>query len=175
MADDFNIQDTPAVVSLTTGVTGTLPIANGGTALTVLPKFLATKGGVNQTIPHNTVTIVTFNTEDYDVNNNFASNAWTPTGGGSFARVTVSLTLAGLAPGNTAQLFIFKNGAQYRQIGQFTDDGVLNVNARFLGTCDVPINGTTDTIDLRVYQDTGVDQTVDGTTVYTYFSGQVYP
>lgn len=174
MANAFNIQDTPAIISLATGVTGTLPIANGGTALTALPKFLATKGGVNQTIANTTMTIVTFGTEVYDINSNFASNTWTPTAG-SFARVTVSLTLAGLTPGTTAQLFIFKNGSQYRQIGQFTDDGTINVNARFLGTCDVPINGTTDAIDLRIYQDTGVDETVDGTEIYTYFSGQVYP
>lgn len=175
MANVFNIQDTPAVVNLATGVTGTLPIANGGTALTVLPKFLVTKGGVDQTIPHNTVTVVTFGTEVYDINNNFASNTWTPTGGGSFARLTISLTMAGLTPGTTAQLFIFKNGVNHRQIGEITDSGGINVNARFFGTCDVPINGTTDALDLRILQNTGVDETVLGEVTYTYFSGQVYP
>ena len=58
---------------LSTGVTGTLPVANGGTGMTAWgPAFSAYKNGSNQSIPQTSWTKITYDTEDFDTNNCFS-------------------------------------------------------------------------------------------------------
>jgi len=56
-------------IGLTTHVSGTLPVANGGTGVTNIDGCRATNSsGGTQTIANNTVVAVTFNAEDFDTN-----------------------------------------------------------------------------------------------------------
>jgi hypothetical protein len=58
--------------------TQTLPASNGTIALTsVVPAFSAYSTS-NQSIPATTATKITFDTEEFDTNSNFASSRFTP-------------------------------------------------------------------------------------------------
>lgn len=78
-------------VSLTTGVTGTLPVANGGTAFTAAPKVIA-HPSTNQTLTSGgTTDTVAFGTEVVDTDNAFASNTFTvPSNQGGYYLISLS-------------------------------------------------------------------------------------
>ena len=124
-------------------VTGTAMVSGN------MPAFSA-KPSTNQTISHNTLTKVTLDTEEFDTNNNFASSTFTPTVAGYYNVIgqvridfvaTRQITFAGI---------IYKNGSNY-----FNPEHSFQVGSggSFTSTANaiVPMNGSTDTIELWVY------------------------
>lgn len=99
---------------LTTGVTGVLPIANGGTNKTSLPNFSAYKTNSTdaQTIASGDgQTKITFTGENWDVGTGFASSQWTPGVAGK-VRVSASIRFAPSGGGSGAvEAYFRKNGA----------------------------------------------------------------
>jgi hypothetical protein len=128
--------------------TQTLPAASGEVMVSGnQPAFSVYKSG-SQTATNNTFTKVTFNVEEFDTNNNFASSTFTPTVAGyyqinSIVRFDTTVNLTNVANS------IYKNGVEYKR----TQINGTTFTAGFsLGnSCVVYLNGTTDNIELYGY------------------------
>lgn len=156
-------------VSLTTPASGNLLTYNGSawvnstvssavTAATA-PSFSVHKNGATQAMT-GTLAKVTWSTEAYDTNNNFASDRYTPTVAGKYT-VTASATFAVQAQLKVA---IYKNGSLYAQ----NQDNATNSFQVLVNTV-VDMNGTTDY--LEVYASNDNSQNLAGTSANTYFTG----
>jgi hypothetical protein len=104
----------------------------------------------NQTINHDTLTKVTWGTETYDTNNNFASSTFTPTVAGYY-QINAVLDL-GVTGGRNYyfQNMIYKNGSAFSN----PEWSVTNpVGGRFTTAWAdiVYCNGSTDYIEIYVY------------------------
>ena len=149
--------------------------AAGGTAMVSgnMPAFSVTKSSP-QTINNNTVTKLTFNTETFDTNNNFASDRFTPTVAGYY-QINLNISVSGLTTDRVyaMQPRIYKNGSLYVLYEQN-----FQVKADQWGisiTALVSCNGSTDYIEAYFYQNNGSAGTlnIEGTAVTTQFSGSL--
>jgi len=161
-----------AQVDVSNGITGTLPIANGGTAVTALPSFRATRTS-NQTIGTAAFTKVQLSSETFDSNSNFDSVTnyrFTPTIAGTY-QINAVITIA-FSVGDTTTDWIvalYKNGVVYSQIEQHN---VLASTDNAIALSDlINCNGSTDYIELFVYQAAGADRSLIGATNKTWMSG----
>ena len=165
--------DTAGDVSLTTGVTGTLPVANGGTGLTALgPAFSAYKTS-SQSYSGNTWTKITYETEEYDTNSNFASSTFTPTVAGYYLFTARNQFIAdGTAMAEINSAF-YKNGA-IAKTGTYKYQPAAGT-AQFGSTTSAVIycNGSTDYVECYGRTD-GSGLTFYGSSggaPYAYFQG----
>ena len=168
----------------TTGIQGSTFVADGTGSLTVqqngqtlgtygnIPAFSAYKSG-NQTITYNTLTKVTFDTEEFDTNNNFASSTFTPTVAGYY-QINSKLNVSGTASRDFyASSRLYKNGSP---ISIFGFGFVFGFSAEMTLTQSnvVYMNGTTDYLEIYTYH---VDWTAAGNLLviggggYSQFSG----
>ena len=171
----------------TTGIQGSTFVADGTGSLTVQQNgvTLGTYGNIpafrayptsNITLAYNTLTKVTFGTEEYDTNNNFASSTFTPTIAGYY-QINGTIHWTGTSGRNYyVACFVYKNGAIYKR-------NVISITSLGLGAdwtnevnSLVYCNGTTDYIEFYAYE---VDYTSTGTIIlngassgqYSSFSG----
>ena len=117
-----------------------LPATTGTMALTsVVPSFSA-YASTSQTLSSATFTKITFDTEEWDTNNNFSSSRFTPTVAGYYQ-------VNGAISNNTATqtvAYIYKNGGQYKQ---GINGSVFAATASGL----VYLNGSTDYVEFFGY------------------------
>lgn len=140
--------DTPAVAGTNTA---TLPAATGTVMVSGnMPAFSATG---TTTVNSATVTQLTFGTEQFDTNNNFASNAFTPTVAGYY-QINFGMSMAS----STGQAYcqLLKNGSFYSNAVQ-SNGGYLT---SFNGSVLLYMNGTTDTLTLQCAQFNGSSASV---------------
>lgn len=167
-------------VNLANGVTGTLPVANGGTGNTVFPKFRAYRSGA-QTINNNTATKVQFNNSSYDTNSNYDASTnyrFTPTVAGYYQIISQVIwdTVVSAAP--AYELLIYKNGSA---VTNNVEAGFATIASGYLAqqVSDViNMNGSTDYLEIYVYQFTGSNITIAtgfSGSVYQYFTGALLP
>jgi hypothetical protein len=123
-----------------------------------------------QTLSSATLTKITFDTEEYDTNSNFASSRFTPTVAGYYLVSAKVQPNASYTAGITA---IYKNGSLYRY-------GAYNANATGVSqpsmSCLVYCNGTTDYVEFYASFTTGQDTagvSNSGTTALTWFQGHL--
>jgi hypothetical protein len=160
-------------VSLTSNVTGTLPVANGGTGVTVQPKFLA-KSAATQTITAATFTKVTFGTEVFDTNANFTNSRFTPTVAGYY-QINTTLRLNPLNSATTGLhiVEIYKNGAQECRGNEIRING--NDFTHVVASTILFLNGSTDYVEVYAYIDNGGAGSpqifYNTSTLTSYFSG----
>lgn len=109
-----------------------------------------------------TFTKLVFATEEFDTNNNFASNRFTPTVGGYYQ--INGATVAGL---NTVIVSVFKNGVEYKRGMQTLGNTMSIVTVSTL----VYLNGSTDYVELYWYQASGVTQNSGVGSSLSYFNG----
>jgi hypothetical protein len=141
---------------------GTLEFKNSGgswqgvTTATSGPSFSVHKNGTNQTVTTNTSTLLTWSTERYDTNNNFASNRFTPTVPGKYI---VAVTV--YCPDSTGSCVseIWKNGANYVQ------NFIAAATSQITVTAVVDLNGSTDYVEAYGYNGGGT--TIGGAAVHT--------
>jgi hypothetical protein len=133
------------------------------------PAFSAYQS-TGQTLSSATLTKITFDTEEYDTNNNFASSRFTPTVAGYYLVSGKTQPNGSYSAGITA---IYKNGALYRY-------GSYNANATGVAqpsmTCLVYCNGSTDYIEFYASFTTGQDTAAvsnSGTAALTWFQGHL--
>lgn len=167
----------------TTGVLGSTFYGDGAGALTVqkdgvtqgvygnIPAFSAYKSA-NQTLSQNTTTKVTFDSEAYDTNNNFASNAFTPTVAGYY-HVSGNMFLNGTYSRNyLVSLLTYKNGAAFARNVVSVAMGNGGDFSIAVAMPPVYMNGTTDYLELYAYQydySAGSTMTILGGSTYTTF------
>ena len=152
-----------ALTSATTPLAGTevVPLVQSSTtkktAVSTLmgfgPVFRAYQNA-SVSIANATYTVLPLNTEQYDTNNNFDTTTYrfTPTIAGYYqVNGTANYFPAG---GGNCFISVFKNGTEYAR-GPYSSEV-----APGLGVSDIiPMNGSTDYLELRLFQASGISQT----------------
>jgi hypothetical protein len=174
--DDFNIKDSASAIVASINSDGdadftsltldtALPIAEGGTSVTAIPVMQAARGS-NQTISTATFTKAQLNTENLDSNGDYdnATNyRFTPTIAGVYL-VVCSMVYDTMGDQSVIIGSIYKNGSAstYNACGASGtgQNGTTIVNA-------LDMNGSTDYIELYVYQASGVDRPLNTNTTMT--------
>ena len=131
--------------------TQTLPAATGTVMVSGnMPAFSAYKSASVQNFSSVTMTKVTFDVEEFDTNNNFASSTFTPTVAGyyqlSFA-LDVGAAAATLA---RATGYLAKNGGAFK-IGAGYYGGYVGNEFSVAGSALIYFNGTTDYAEVFIF------------------------
>jgi len=133
--------------SLTANVSGTLPVANGGTAFTTVPYFHVYKSA-DQSISNASFTTVTFDTEQYDNGGNFASNTFTaPTAG--YYYIYSQLVWNGSTNSNYSLNRLMHNGGPANWNAFFQTENSGGYGGRLISM------SASDTVLVQCYQDSG--------------------
>ena len=154
--------------------TATLPAATGTVMVSGnMPAFQAYKSG-GQSISQNVETKITFDTESYDTNNNFASSTFTPTVAGYYNMSCVLPIAASANRQFSLFLILKKNGTIVYNpevgyyLGSSLDRMILSFNTTYYA------NGTTDYFEVYFtsYDFTsGTGVTITGGSTKAQFSG----
>jgi hypothetical protein len=143
-------------VALSGDTSGNLIIQSAGTNVVTFtstgmvtnvgaPAFFAYKSANSGVISNSTYTKVTFDSEAFDTNNNFASSTFTPTVAGYYqVNGSISLNAQNVNP-TFGMSSIYKNGAQYVS-SWVTGNASSLVNAQVSAV--IYMNGTTDYLEL---------------------------
>ena len=109
------------------------------------PAFSAYKSTNQTSISNSTWTKVTFDIEEFDTNNNFASSTFTPTVAGYYQiSASVSFNASTINP-NFTRIGLYKNGTNYKVTyipGTANDRTISNLSALVL------MNGSTDNLEI---------------------------
>ena len=157
----INASTTSGLV-MTSDLSGSLQFQNNGVNLPmggVAPAFSAYQS-VAQSLTANVATKITFTTEEFDTNNNFASSTFTPTVAGYY-QVNSAFVCSGTRTYNI--IYVYKNGANYKSSN--AGNSVTGTGASI--SCLVYCNGSTDYID--IYGLTGFTQNTSNTLSDIYF------
>jgi hypothetical protein len=131
--------------------TQTLPAATGTVMVSGnMPAFHAYQTS-GQSFSNSTFTKVTFNNETFDTNSNFASSTFTPTVAGYY-QVNGNVSFVGSSAGY-AMIAIYKNGTSVSQGSGCPNN--TSIGGMATASTVVFCNGTTDTIDLYGWQNSG--------------------
>jgi len=146
----------------------TVPNTTGTIALTSQlpisgPAFSAYYSSATGPTIGTSATKVTYDTEEYDTNNNFASSTFTPTVAGYY-QINAQLQPASTYCGG--HIAIWKNGAVYKQ-GTFVNTAITY--GGFTVSSLVYCNGTTDYIE--IYGAFTTSQALNGTIKFTWVNG----
>lgn len=139
---------------LSTGVTGTLPVANGGTGVVAIPSFQGYNSAA-QTISSGAFTKLQINTEQWDTGSyydNATNYRYTPLIAGTYM-VSASLSMDSIASGVVVIVSIYKNGTEYKR-GRVVEGNATNT-AGVNVTCLVQLNGSSDYIEFYGYHESG--------------------
>jgi len=134
--------------------TVTLPAAAGEVMVSGnQPAFSAYAAGTTS-LSNTTWTKITLGTEEFDTNNNFASNRFTPTVAGYY-QISAQVQM-GLAT-HPVGVDIYKNGGATGYVLGGFQSGALNANTGISKL--LYLNGSTDYVEVYAYQASGSTQT----------------
>jgi hypothetical protein len=157
-------------IDASTLTTGTLAVARGGTGVAALPSFSVHKNGTNQTgIVANTFTKVTWSTEVFDTNSNFASDGFTPTVAGKYLFTVAILWNNTTSASIEILVALYKNG-----VIQLDNRLITPVANQFEASNMVAImdaNGSTDVFEIYVRHQDSANRVVYGGAAETYWMG----
>jgi len=138
---------------------------NGGVAGTG-PAFSAQLSTTS--IPNTTWTKITYGTENFDTNSNFASSRFTPTVAGYY-QINANMRYANSIAGTVVQIAIYKNGSMYTLVS----NGVQSVTRALCASTLLYCNGSTDYVEIYTYQNSGSTENTDAAEYYTFSGGMV--
>jgi hypothetical protein len=145
------------------------PISVAGKQAVNGPAFRAYPA-VAQTITSGSLQKVTFGSESYDTNNNFASSRFTPTIEGYY-QLNSTVRLDGSNGTGECMIVIYKNGSEYAR-GWNSGGTQFAANFWSMSVSDVIYaNGTTDYFEIYIQQGSGADRTTTAYQNISYFSG----
>ena len=154
------VQPTDAVTA-----TLTLPSTTGTLALNG-PAFGAYQSS-GQSLASGVFTKITFDVEEFDTNNNFASSKFTPTVAGYY-QINASFCPGASGSGTIGSILIYKNGSAYKYGNQ---TGLNTGNTVYGASCLIYMNGSTDYLEIYGLQASGGTQTNNGGQSLTWFNG----
>ena len=124
------------------------------------PAFSASPSATTNLVQY-TATKITYGTEEWDTNSNFASSRFTPTVAGYY-QVNASTSMAiGAA---STYIYVYKNGSVYKS-GNLVSSATSSWT---IVSCQVYMNGSTDYIEIYVQQNNAT-QTNETTSSSNYF------
>jgi hypothetical protein len=129
------------------------------------PAFSAYNSGLS--VATATWTKLTFSSEEYDTNSNFASSTFTPTVAGYYL-LDASIGFGGMTTGGSL-LAIYKNGSAFKYGAVCAAVAALGTNVGL--SCIVYFNGSTDYVELYAYQNSGSNKTTSTGVADAYFQG----
>ena len=135
-----------------TNASGSITVAN---TQNTGPTFSAYKSTGSQSITSSTATKITYDTELFDTNNNFASSRFTPTVAGYY-QISASISTSGTVAQTRAILTMWKTGNEYATLQDLTI-----ASYRYGGSQLVYLNGTTDYVEIYAFI-TGTSPIVEG-------------
>lgn len=178
----FRLNSTGAVEIINSAYSATiLSLTDAGAMSTALPYQVAGKQAVNgpvfrayiavgQTITSGSQQKVTFGTETFDTNNNFASSTFTPTVEGYY-QLNATVRIAGTASTGEYMLVLWKNGAEYAR-GHNGSGTEIGASFYSLQVSDIAYaNGTTDYFEIYIQQGSGGNRDTTAGAFISYFSG----
>lgn len=133
----------------------------------VFPSFYVEKS-TGQSVNHATYTKLSWPTEIFDTNANFASDRFTPNVAGKYY-LTASSQINSISNAKYLRTMIYKNGALLFEGARVSMGATGAVNTKAMGI--VEANGTTDYFEVYVYQNNGAAATISATAASTYFQG----
>ena len=176
------INATSAGLSVSPDVSGQIQFQSGGTTIATVtptgittqvgaPAFSVMNNGTAQSVSNQTWTKVALNTKDFDTNSNFDATTnyrFQPTVAGYYQ---LSSFVSG--PSNSTQnqiTAIYKNGSIYKYLGAVQNlNATAVVNDGVSGSMLISLNGSTDYVELWVYQQTGSTVNTAGSAYLTGF------
>lgn len=177
--ESFYVSSVVGAIPATNGAVTSAYLLDGGVTQAKLaagvagngPAFSAYQSSA-QTLSASTWTKVTFTTEEFDTNNNFASSTFTPTVAGYYQiNVAVTYNTASSIGGANA-LRLYKNGSAFKYLSSIT----LNSGALYGGdfttlasSALIYFNGSSDYVECYVYSSS--TPTLTATSSGTYFQG----
>lgn len=129
-----------------------------------IPAFNA-YASVVQSIPSATPTKIVFDTKAFDTNNNFASSRFTPTVAGYYSLQTL-VSLVNSAARATI-VTVFKNGVELMRGSRLETTGFSGSPGSWL----VYMNGTTDYVEIYLFQNSGSSLNTEYGQLSTWVSG----
>ena len=148
------------------GYTATLPSATGTVMVSGnQPAFSASPISSGTNCATATWTKITYDTESFDTNNNFASSRFTPTVAGYY-QISGNLRWANSITATTIGMALYKNGSAYCTV-------LGSSSSTPLALCPTSLmymNGSTDYVEFYAYQNSGSTQATDYGSQYS-FSG----
>jgi hypothetical protein len=144
-----------------TAATGLKWITSSATGLPAFSAYSTT----NQSLTSGVWTKVTYGSEDFDTNSNFASSRFTPTVAGYY-QINASAYMGASSGGADQYLAFYKNGANYKTcVYQVVAFGLAN------GSVTLYMNGSTDYVEVYA-QKSGVSPIIyDFSQLGTWFNG----
>ena len=149
-------------IDITLGASGdtiTVPsgatIVNSGTATnfgqTNTPYFFAYRGSSVQSIANNTLTVVEFNAELYDSGSCFNTGTYkfTPNVAGKYL-INATVRMGSSTNADNCQIEIFKNTTTFSRV-----NGSNRNYSSIQSLATIDMNGSSDYIQAKIYQDTG--------------------
>jgi hypothetical protein len=157
---------------VTTADTGTITQGMLGAGLAGNGPAFSVYRNAAQSVPHNTFTRINFDVEEFDTANRYDNTTnyrFTPNVAGYYQiTVAVSLNLPG-ASASTMIAAIYKNGSIVTQ-HYITSSGISNTYSGNVSKL-IYMNGTTDFIEGYVYQNQGVDRSIQTGPSWSYMTG----
>ena len=140
--------------------TGTMMVSGN------MPAFSAYLGANSSALTAATFTKVSFDTEEFDTNSNFASSRFTPTVAGYY-QINACVSPAAFT-GNYFLTTIYKNGSVYKNGSNFSPNSLAGLSAPVSSL--VYCNGSTDYVEIYVIPG-GTPVILGGASYSTYFNG----
>jgi hypothetical protein len=178
----FRLNSTGAIEIINSAYSATiLSLTDAGAMSAALPYQVAGKQAVNgpafrayiavgQTITSGSQQKVTFGTETFDTNNNFASSTFTPTVEGYY-QLNATVRIAGTASTGEYMLVIWKNGAEYAR-GHNGSGTEIGASFYSLQVSDIAYaNGSTDYFEIYIQQGSDGNRDTTAGAFISYFSG----
>lgn len=133
-----------------------------------MPAFSA-YAGTTTSVADTTYTKITYDTEDFDTNSNFSSSRFTPTVAGYYQINATTRSGSGITA-TIPFLSIWKNGSIYQRGG---GGGVVSGYSFPTISGIVYCNGTTDYIEIYLYQNSGLTISTDSGSTYKFTGSMV--
>ena len=155
---------------------GVRAVADGGTGVTSIPKFSATRDTdqVITTFGTGGFQKVEFANEDFDIGayyDNATNFRYTPLVAGKYLFAATILWAAGTATA-ASHFTLYKNGTALKR---FDMRAIPASSTMQNGTALVDMNGSTDYVEVFVTQDSGVNRSITGSAAVNRFTGFLVP